>query len=161
MMSTYHVLDGRGYYVNAELNYKYRSLLEAKAAVKYAPHDNELFVFDNHYNGYKLGVDRASTVANIDLKVTPWKPLSVNVGLDYRGGRMALFEWKSLRDWQYEYGFEDMDDVIELHAGASYRVTSRFTLWTQAHNLLNRRYDILYGQGAQRIGIMAGLSLTF
>ena len=161
MMSTYLVLDGRGYYVNAELNYKYRSLLEAKAAVKYAPHDNELFVFDNHYNGYKLGVDRASTVANIDLKVTPWKPLSVNVGLDYRGGRMALFEWKSLRDWQYEYGFEDMDDVIELHAGASYRVTSRFTLWTQAHNLLNRRYDILYGQGAQRIGIMAGLSLTF
>lgn len=155
MMSTYHVLDGRGYYINAELNYKYRSLLEAKAAVKYAPHDNELFVTDEHYNGYKLGVDRASTVANIDLKVTPWKPLSVNLGLDYRGGRMALF---ALDD---KYKFEDMDDVIDLHAGVSYRVTSRFTLWTQAHNLLNRRYDILYGMGAQRIGIMAGLSLTF
>ena len=155
MMSTYHVLDGRGYYINAELNYKYRSLLEAKAAVKYAPHDNELFASDEHYNGYKLGVDRASTVANIDLKVTPWKPLSVNLGLDYRGGRMALFK---LND---EYSFVDMDDAIDLHAGASYRVTNRFTLWTQAHNLLNRRYDILYGQGAQRIGIMAGLSLTF
>ena len=155
MMSTYHVLDGRGYYINAEVAYKYRSLLEAKAAVKYAPHDNELFVIDKHYNGYKLGVDRASTVANIDLKVTPWKPLSVNVGLDYRGGRMALFK---LND---EYNFVDMDDAIDLHAGLSYRVTNRFTLWTQAHNLLNRRYDILYGMGAQRIGVMAGLSLTF
>ena len=155
MMSTYHVLDGRGYYINAEVAYKYRSLLEAKAAVKYAPHDNELFVTDKHYNGYKLGVDRASTVANIDLKVTPWKPLSVNVGLDYRGGRMALFK---LND---EYNFVDMDDAIDLHAGLSYRVTNRFTLWTQAHNLLNRRYDILYGMGAQRIGVMAGLSLTF
>lgn len=154
MMSTYHVLDGRGYYVNAELNYKFRSLLEAKAAVKYAPHDNELFETDEHYNGYKLGVDRASTVANIDLKVTPWKPLSVNLGLEYRGGRMALFKFD-------EYHFVDMADVIDLHAGASYRVTNRFTLWTQAHNLLNRRYDILYGQGAQRIGIMVGLSLTF
>ena len=155
MMSTYHVLDGRGYYINAEVAYKYRSLLEAKAAVKYAPHDNELFVTDKHYNGYKLGVDRASTVANIDLKVTPWKPLSVNVGFDYRGGRMALFK---LND---EYNFVDMDDAIDLHAGLSYRVTNRFTLWTQAHNLLNRRYDILYGMGAQRIGVMAGLSLTF
>ena len=155
MMSTYHVLDGRGYYINAEVAYKYRSLLEAKAAVKYAPHDNELFVTDKHYNGYKLGVDRASTVANIDLKVTPWKPLSVNVGLDYRGGRMALFK---LND---EYNFVDMDDAIDLHAGLSYRVTNRFTLWTQAHILLNRRYDILYGMGAQRIGVMAGLSLTF
>ena len=155
MMSTYHVLDGRGYYINAEVAYKYRSLLEAKAAVKYAPHDNELFVTDKHYNGYKLGVDRASTVANIDLKVTPWKPLSVNVGLDYRGGRMALFKMND------EYNFVDMDDAIDLHAGLSYRVTNRFTLWTQAHNLLNRRYDILYGMGAQRIGVMAGLSLTF
>lgn len=160
MMSTYHVLDGRGYYVNAELSYKYRSLIEAKAAVKYAPHDNELFKTDEHYNGYKLGVDRASTVANIDLKVTPWKPLSVNVGLDYRGGRMALFELNAASHLN-DYEFVNMDDVIELHAGVNYRVNNRFALWTEAHNLLNRRYDILYGQGAQRIGIMAGLSLNF
>ena len=155
MMSTYHVLDGRGYYVNAELNYKYRSLLEAKAAVKYAPHDNELFATDEHYNGYKMGVDRASTVASIDLKVTPWKPLSFNVGLDYRGGRMALFEINN------DYTFVDMDDAIDLNAGLNYRVNSRFALWGQMHNLLNRRYDILYGQGAQRLGGMVGLSLTF
>lgn len=164
MMSTYHVLDGRGYYINAEVAYKYRSLIEAKAGVKYAPHDNELFPTDKHYNGYKLGVDRASTVANIDLKVTPWKPLSVNVGLDYRGGRMALFHQMDMTasaDVAENYTFVNMDDAIELHAGASYRITNRFTVWTEAHNLLNRRYDILYGMGAQRIGIMAGLSLTF
>ena len=155
MMSTYHVIDGRGYYVNAELNYKFRSLIEVQAGVKYAPHDNELFAADNHYNGYKLGVDRASTVSNLDLKVTPWKPLSVDLGLEYRGGRMALFY---LND---KYEFVDMDDVINLHAGINYRLNNRFTLWTQAHNLLNRRYDILYGQGAQRIGIMVGMRLTF
>lgn len=155
MMSTYHVMDSRGYYVNAEVNYKFRSLIEAKASVKYAPHDNELFVTDKHYNGYKLDVDRASTVSNIDLKVTPWKPLSVNVGLEYRGGRMALFY---LND---KYEFVDMDDAIDLHAGVNYRVNSRLAIWAQAHNLLNRRYDILYGMGAQRIGVMAGLSLNF
>ena len=155
MMSTYHVMDGRGYYINAELNYKFRSLIEAKAGVKYAPHDNELFITDDHYNGYKLGVDRASTVANVDVKVTPWKPLSFNVGLEYRGGRMALFQSGD------KYTFVNMDDAINLHAGINYRLNSRFTLWTQAHNLLNRRYDILYGQGAQRIGLMVGMRMTF
>ena len=90
-MSNYHVIDSRGYYLNAEINYQYRSLIEASAAVKYAPHDNEMYTTDRHYNGYKMGVDRASTVANLDIKVTPWRPLALNVGLEYRGGRMALF----------------------------------------------------------------------
>ena len=161
MMSTYMVLDSRGYYLNAEVNYKYRSLIEASASVKYAPHDNELFEADNHYNGYKLGVDRASTVANIDLKVTPWRPLTINAGLEYRGGRMALFgdKWDSDGDRLYE--FVKMRDAINLKAGANYRLNSSVNLWLQAHNLLNRRYDILYGMGAQRIGFMVGAGFTF
>ena len=164
-MSSYHVINSRGYYLNAELNYKYRSLVEATASVKFAPHDNELYVTDKHYNGYKLGVDRASTVANIDVKVKPWRPLSLNVGLEYRGGRMALFG-----ELPYYYGekqevqsftFEKLADVINLHAGANYRLNSMVNLWLEAHNLLNRRYDLLYGMGAQRIGFMVGASLTF
>ncbi len=165
MMSTYKVIDGRGYYLGAELNYKYRSLIEASVNLKYAPHDDQLFESDKRYNNYKLGVDRASTVANFDLKVTPWRPLTFNVGLEYRGGRMALFQSYSILDNSSEpeakYTFVNMDDVINLHAGANYRLNSNVSLWLQAHNLLNRRYDILYGMGAQRIGCMAGLSLTF
>ena len=171
LRSTYMVLDGRGYYLNAQVNYKYRSLVEASAAIKYAPHDKELFASDSHYNGYKLGVDRASTVANIDVKVHPWRPLTLNVGLEYRGGRMALFGNMPYtvssapdQESQVQYSpftFVDMDDVINLHAGANYRLNSNVSLWLQAHNLLNRRYDILYGHGAQRIGVMAGVSLTF
>ena len=165
MMSTYMVMDARGYYVNAELAYKYRSLIEATASLKYAPHDNELFASDKHYNNYKLGVDRASTVANLDIKVTPWRPLTLNAGLEYRGGRMALFQSYLVYDNAYpvtkSYEFADMDDVINLKAGATYRLNSNVSLWLQAHNLLNRRYDILYGMGAQRIGFMAGASFTF
>ena len=161
MMSTYMVLDGRGYYLNAELNYKYRSLIEASASVKYAPHDNELFEADKHYNGYKLGVDRASTIANIDLKVTPWRPLAFNLGLEYRGGRMALFGDKWDENGRRLYEFVKMRDAINLKAGANYRLNSTVNLWLQAHNLLNRRYDILYGMGAQRIGFMVGAGFTF
>ncbi len=161
MMSTYMVLDSRGYYLNAEVNYKYRSLIEASASVKYAPHDNELFEADNHYNGYKLGVDRASTVANIDLKVTPWRPLTINAGLEYRGGRMALFGDKWDVDGDRLYEFVKMKDAVNLKAGANYRLNSSVNLWLQAHNLLNRRYDILYGMGAQRIGFMVGAGFTF
>ena len=169
MRSTYIVVDGRGYWLGAELNYKYRSLIEASASIKYAPHDDEFYATDKHYNNYKLGVDRASTVGNLDIKVTPWRPLSVNVGLEYRGGRMALFGnqpyYEIIDDAELirysRYTFVNMSDVVNLHAGANYRLNSNITLWLQAHNLLNRRYDILYGMGAQRIGFMAGVSLTF
>ncbi len=170
MMSTYHVIDARGYYVSAELNYKYRSLVEASASVKFGPHDRELYPTDKHYNNYKMGVDRASTVANVDVKVNPWRPLSVNVGLEYRGGRMALFgnqAFSTIDEQGYveqsltPYEFVDMADVINLHAGANYRLNSSVNLWLQAHNLLNRRYDLLYGMGAQRIGFMVGATFTF
>lgn len=163
MMSTYKVLDARGYYINAEVTYKYRSLIEATAAIKYAPHDKELFDSDKHYNNYKMGVDRASTVGNFDIKVNPWRPLSLNVGLEYRGGRMALFSYTEMSSETATrtYSFVNMDDVVNLHAGANYRLNSSISLWLQAHNLLNRRYDILYGMGAQRIGFMLGGSLTF
>lgn len=160
-MSSYKVIDSRGYYVNAEVSYKYRSLIEASAAVKYAPHDNEIFASDRHYNGYKMGVDRASTVANVDLKVTPWRPLSVNLGLEYRGGRMALMGTYMEEDQVADYTFLNMSDVINLHAGANYRLKSNINLWIEAHNLLNRRYDVLHGMGAQRIGFMVGAGFTF
>lgn len=164
-MSNYHVIDSRGYYLNADINYQYRSLIEASAAVKYAPHDNEMYTTDHHYNGYKMGVDRASTVANLDIKVTPWRPLALNVGLEYRGGRMALFGELPFFHGENQvpetYTFVNMDDVINLHAGANYRINSTVSVWLQAHNLLNRRYDLLYGMGAQRIGVMGGVSLTF
>ena len=161
MMSTYTVIDGRGYWVGAELNYKYRSLIEATAAIKYAPHDDEFFATDEHYNNYKLGVDRASTVGNFDIKVHPWRPLTFDVGLEYRGGRMALFGDKWDADGDRLYEFVKMKDAVNLKAGANYRLNSSVNLWLQAHNLLNRRYDILYGMGAQRIGFMVGAGFTF
>ena len=164
MMSTYTVIDGRGYWVGAELNYKYRSLIEANASIKFAPHDDEFYATDKHYNNYKFDVDRASTVGNFDIKVHPWRPLTFDVGFEYRGGRMALFNYYlSSPDYTNKimYEFVDMDDVINLHAGANYRLNNNVALWLQAHNLLNRRYDILYGQGAQRIGCMVGASFTF
>ena len=164
-MSSYKVMDSRGYYINAALNYKYRSLIEASASIKYAPHDNEMFESDKHYNGYKMGVDRASTVANIDLKVTPWRPLTIDAGLEYRGGRMALFgpnnDYLYPENYTPGYTFVNMDDVVNLHAGANYRLNSTVNLWLQAHNLLNRRCDVLYGMGAQRIGFMVGAGFTF
>ena len=95
--------------------------------------------------------------------------MSVNLGLEYRGGRMALFgnqpsyfeEAEGTPTTYSPFTFVKMDDVINLHAGANYRLNSSVSLWLQAHNLLNRRYDLLYGMGAQRIGFMAGASFTF
>jgi len=156
LATRYYIIDGQGYYVNAEVKYRYRSLAELSATVKYAPHDDELYASDGHYNGYKLGVDRASTLADINLRVTPIQRLAVNLGLEYRGGRMAL-----LRNSDESFTFVDMRDVVNLHAGASYRLTSTLSVWLKASNLLNRRYDMLYGMGAQRLNLMGGVNINF
>ena len=35
------------------------------------------------------------------------------------------------------------------------------TLWVKGNNLLNRRYDVLAGMGAQKFNIMGGFALVF
>ena len=74
---------------------------------------------------------------------------------------MALFGDKWDADGDRLYEFVKMKDAVNLKAGANYRLNSSVNLWLQAHNLLNRRYDILYGMGAQRIGFMVGAGFTF
>jgi len=158
LSTRYLTTETRGYYINAELKYKYRSLAELTAGIKYAPHDDDVYyASDDHLVGYHMGLDRASTVANVDLKVTPIRPLALNVGMEYRGGRRLLTATGDMELFEYI----NMKDLIDLHAGASYRLNSSLTLWLKAHNLLNRRQDMLYGMGMQRLGVMGGLALTF
>jgi len=158
MATHYLITNTRGYYLNAGVNYKYRSLAEVAATLKYAPQDKDNYYSNDKYlNGYGLGLDRPTTVATVDVKVMPLRPLAVDLGLEYRGGRRLL----SATDGLASFAYTDMDDLIDLHAGASYRLNSSLTLWAKAHNLLNRRQDFLYGMGQQRLGVMGGIAIVF
>ena len=59
------------------------------------------------------------------------------------------------------YSLAKMDDVINLHVGARYRFDKMLTLWLQGANLLNKKWDVTLGQGAQRLSVMGGIALVF
>lgn len=140
----------RGFKLGAELNYKYRSLVEVAGALTYAPGEDT--PGEDWLKGYFLGLDGAQMIAKLNVKVTPISKLAVDLGMDYRGKRHTL----------YGAGvYENLDDAFNLHAGASYRFDKLLTVWLKGNNLLNRKYDILTHQGAQGINVMGGVSLVF
>ena len=165
----YASLKFRGMKVGGELNYKYRSLIEAKASVVYA-HAGDNLDPTKWNTGYSLdGFDGPSLVGGFDLKVTPIRQLAIDLGLQYRGQRAIVSQISTIGvdENQVEiispsgYTWVDLDDVLNLHAGASWKFDKTLTLWLKGNNLLNRRYDTMPGMGAQKINVMAGFALVF
>lgn len=152
----YQYFDSKGLKAGAELGYKYRSIIDLNGKVTYAPQKDEVNVDgDNDIKGYSLGLDRPQYVANVDLKVTPIKPLAIELGWEFRGKRSTVLA--------SDNGFSllKLNDANNLHLGARYRITDVITIWAQGNNLLNRKWDYLYGMGAQKLCIMGGFGLVF
>lgn len=165
--SHYLNYNSRGAHFGVELNYKYRSLVEASASLQYA-HVNDYEEKGKWYSGYPIeGLDGANLVADVNLRVNPIRRLALDLGLQFRSGRSYLeYDYVTIPGGGVQVNYEknyftDMDNLINLHAGASYRFDKVLTLWARANNLLNRRYDELPGMGAQRINFMAGVGLVF
>lgn len=169
----YKGFNTRGVKFGAELNYKYRSLAELDIKAVFAPQSRD--VDGKYIKGYTLGLDRAKTVVNVDLKVNPLRALTVNLGFDYRGGRYNVndYSYTKVGPWlddvgQYDFsqsfssrGTCDLSNVLNLRAGASYRFDKVLTLWVQAANLLNKQWDVTTGMGAQKLNVMGGIQLVF
>ena len=169
--STFEGVNLRGARVGADLRYDYRSLVEAKASAIYYPISDDETVIGKWNNCYTQDWDGTTFKFKFDVKVNPIRRLSVDAGVELRTGRCVYIyenlptiaegnDYTSLRSLGTLKDLE-MEDFIDLHAGASYRFDKVVTLWTRAGNLLNRRQDILPGMGAQRINIMAGVGLVF
>ncbi len=169
----YKMTKWQGWHMGVELAYKYRSLAEAKMKLAYAPAGDEDYVNGMRYKGYSLGNDGATSLFNLEVTAWPIKPLMVTLGFDYRGNRSALSrEWvypilddetgeTLLEGNYYRYGTINMKDVANLYVGARYNFSHIFSVWAQANNLLCKQWDVLPGQGAQKIGLMGGISLNF
>ena len=147
--------DARGFMVSAELGYKYRSLVDAKFRIRYAPSDDD-FNTHRYTRTYDLGAHGGGIEIGASVDVTPIKPLTLNVGFDFVGERSYAQHIGG-----EDYIWEDMRDIVDLHLGASYRIDKSLSVWARASNLLNKRWDIFYGMGAQRINAMVGLQVTF
>lgn len=158
-VTMYQSLKARGMKIGGELNYKYRSLIDARATITYAPAGDDVYL-NGWTKSYPLdGLDGASLVSNIDVAVTPMRPLTIDLGMNIRTGRSQVYMPLSLEGDVTRWF--DMDDVLNLHAGATWRFDKVVTLWLKGNNLLNRKWDVMPGMGAQKINVMAGVGLVF
>ena len=161
----------KGAYMGIEANYKYRSLAEAELQFVHSFTSDENYVDGMRYRGYPLGDDGPTSIVNFNVKVWPIKPLMVSAGLHCRINRSTFIRnWVSpvineegviVANGYYDYDAVEMKDVIDLHVGARYTFSHIFSVWAKANNLLCKQWDIMPGQGAQRIGLMGGISLNF
>ena len=147
--NTYQGYKMRGVKFGGEINYKYRSLVDVAASLTYAPGNDDLT--SEWLNGYSLGLDGARMVADANVKVTPIRQLAVELGMNYRGQRRFIENDK----------YVDLNNAFNLHAGATWRFDKTLAVWVKANNLLNRKYDVMPGQGAQLLNVMGGVSLVF
>ena len=151
--------DCKGMKASAQVDYKLRSIAELNLGFTYAPQDDK-FEYGKSYSGYMLGLDRAKMVANADLSLYLFKGFTISAGLEYRAKRHYVKSLYSDTDVPM-FKVEDLSDVMNLHAGASYRFDKFLTIWVKGTNLLNKQWDILYSQGAQKMSFMGGIGLVF
>lgn len=167
----YMMTKSKGAYMGIEANYKYRSLAEANLQFVHTFTSDEDYVDGMRYKGYPLGDDGPTSIVNFKVSVWPIKPLMVTAGLNCRINRSTFTRrWATpiiaddgtfISDGFYNYDSIEMKDVIDLHVGARYSFSHIFSVWAQANNLLCKQWDIMPGMGAQKIGLMGGISLNF
>lgn len=167
----YKMTKCQGAYMGIEASYKYRSLAEANLQFVHTFTSDEDYVDGMRYTGYPLGDDGPTSIFNIDVKVWPIKPLMVNAGLNCRINRSTFIRrWVTpviaddgtlVSEGFYNYDDLEMKDVINLYVSARYNFSHIFSVWAQANNLLCKQWDIMPGQGAQKIGLMGGISVNF
>lgn len=159
----YKSVKYRGAKVGAELNYKYRHLVDFNARIVYCPVSNDEYKEAKYNKGYSLNFyDGTMTHAQVDLKVTPIRGLAINLGLEYRGNRSILVQdYANVVLGAPEYYYTDLADVWNLKAGASYRLAQPVSVWIEASNLLNRKWDEMPGMSAQKLCIMGGVAFNF
>lgn len=144
----------KGWKAGIELGYNYNGLVDLKAGVSYSPQDKD--------KGYSTGFDRAEMIANAQVKFTPIKPLSITIGYELRANRCYYNNYGSIGTPPIEsWGKTELDNINNLSLDASYRINKTFGVFIHASNLLNQQWDEFVGIGAQKINVLAGVSVQF
>lgn len=152
LSTTFTAVDMRGYKLRGALGYNYRNIIDVSASYETAPQKIR--------HGYYQWADRAKTVVNADLCITPIKPLDINVGWEYRGGRATLFDGTAIGTGQ-DISLCSLRSVNSLKAGAFYRITPQWSAFLRGENLLNRHYYLIGGLPGQGITGLAGVTYKF
>lgn len=156
-LTSFAVQDIKGYRLHGALGYNYRNIVDFKASFEMAPQKKD--------RGYYLWRDRAKTMVEASLKVTPIKPLDIELGWEYRGNR-AVYSSCEISDGTSPLpttisGMRSLGSVNNLSAGALYRLTSQWSVFLRGENLMNRHHMLIGGMPAQGITGLFGATYKF
>ena len=88
---------------------------------------------------------------NVSVDVAVLPQLKVNLGYELQSGRYGLTGSQ----------FEKMKDIHNVTSGANYAFTRFFSVYLQANNMLNRKYEYWYSYPEQGIGLIGGCTFMF
>ena len=133
--------DVRGWKADADISYRYGSVWEVSARVGYRRWTRDA-------GGAVISYNRPQWEGGADVRYKPLRTFVLDAGYRFAAGR--------------DYGLlGTLADMHLVHLKASYSVTSWLSVYGLTDNLLNCKYDILYGMPAQGINFMFGVDLKF
>ena len=151
--TTFGNINLKGWKAGLELGYKYNDFVDFIANAQYTPQDNN--------KGYLSGLDRAKMIINTQLKFTPIKTLSVTLGYELRNNRAYYTPSQSIFEKDHLWTKTKLQSINNLSLNAYYQVNQTVGIFVNASNLLNKKWDIFYGMGAQKINALAGINFVF
>lgn len=150
----YYGINLKGWYIAAELGYKFKEVAELKFNLNYSPQDGE--------KGYTFSQDRPEYVLKAGLNVNPVSKLKLYINYEYRGNRNYWTRYSYSSDPVItKYEPTNLRDMNLLSLGASYQINSMFSIFAQFNNLLNKEWDIYYEMGVQKFNAQGGISILF
>lgn len=158
MYTRFLSVDMKGYRLHGALGYNWKNIIDVSASVDVAPQKEK--------RGYYLWRDRAKTVAEARLRVTPIKPLDIDLSWEYRGDRAVSasalkVDGISTPEYTIESGMRSLGSVNNLSAGALYRITPQWSAFVRGENLMNRHSFLIGGMPAQGITGLVGATYKF
>ncbi len=136
-------IDAQAFKATVDATYRYGSHLEASARINYQ-------YWYNNDNRQILSFNRPQWEGTVNVRYLPIAPLSLEAGYEFAIGRGIPYNDSA-----------SYPDKHSVRVKASYSFAPWFSLYALTDNLLNCKYDILYGMPAQGIRVMAGVDFKF
>lgn len=144
------------WYVGGKVSYSYGHLFSVALALQTGESDNKV-------NSWYEWTDGAKTRLDASLKVYPVDNLDVELRYLMRTGRKGVTD-------VYPYGTvasqitrytSDLGNIGDLNLNAAYHIGQRFTVFASLDNILGKRYLLVSGMPAQRLGGLVGITCKF
>lgn len=136
-------------------NYTYRDLAKLRLSYEGAPQDID--------KGYALWLDRARNVFDATVTVTPVKALDLELAYRLRSGR-SVYALDLSEENPFDhiaYTKVGLGNAGSLDCGAAYRITPQFSVWARGENLLNGKWQEVYGIPNKGITGLIGIGYKF